>query len=88
MNNNIWTNISLAERFLRAIAGIIIIFYLLLIPGNTLFFALAYLASLYILLTVLTGWDPLYAIFYKVISLLNMNIKPAQPALENNQFSM
>ncbi|MDH3325697.1 MAG: DUF2892 domain-containing protein [Gammaproteobacteria bacterium] len=72
MDNTLWVNVALAERCLRAATALITVFYLLLAPGLPLFFALANLASLYLLLTALIAWDPLYALFYKVTQLLNI----------------
>lgn len=72
MSRNIWVNVALAERCLRAATGFITIFYFLLVPSLPLFFALSYLTSLYLLLTALIAWDPLYALFYKVIQFLDI----------------
>jgi len=69
MNNSMWINMALAERCLRALLGLVVIFYLLAVPIFPAQFASCYLASLYLLLTALIAWDPLYALFYKVIQL-------------------
>ena len=92
MNGFMWTNIALAERCLRAFSGFFTIFYLLFwdfLPGSTLFIALTYLASLYLLLTALISWDPLYSIFYKVTELLKITSnKPNRVLIENHQFAL
>ena len=82
-----WTNIAPAERCLRAATGFGTIFYLLLVPSLPLFFALAYLASLFLLLTALIGWDPLYAVFYKITYILKTKISN-RPLAEKHQLAM
>ena len=88
MDSFMWSNIALAERCLRASSGFFTIFYLLLVPGIPIVFAFAYLVSLYLLLTALIAWDPLYSIFYKVTKLLKITSnKPNNELVENYQFA-
>jgi len=89
MDSYMWNNIALAERCLRASSGFFTIFYLLLVPGFPMIFAFAYLISLYLLLTALIAWDPLYSIFYKATKLLKITgSKPNNALVENHQFAM
>ncbi|MDH5256545.1 MAG: DUF2892 domain-containing protein [Gammaproteobacteria bacterium] len=74
MSGSVLINVDLAERCLRGFTGLVTIFYLLVVPGLPLFFALSYMASLYLLLTALVAWDPLYALFYKVTDLFNLKM--------------
>ena len=67
----VWGNVAPAERWLRASIGLITIFTLLMVPVNSVFFAYSYLLSLYVLLTALIEWDPLYAVFYKLTRALD-----------------
>lgn len=70
----VWGNVAPAERWLRASIGLITIFTLLMVPVNSAFFAYSYLLSLYVLLTALIAWDPLYALFYKLTRASNTGI--------------
>jgi len=74
MNNSMWINVALAERCLRAVLGLTVIFYLLAAPIFPALFASSYLVSLYLLLTALIAWDPLYASFYKATELTKITI--------------
>jgi len=68
MDDYFYRNVTIAERYLRAIIGFSILFFYLLSPVNPLVFALFVLLSLYLLTTALVAWDPVYALIYKVIS--------------------
>ena len=86
MNNEVWVNVTLAERCLRAIVAIVLILYFLLFPVVPLHIAFAGLVSLYLLLTSLVSWDPIYALFYKVaqvvFKVINVEDKSIQRELE------
>lgn len=68
-------NISVIDRFLRAIVGSIIAEGVLIIPlvlaiteiSSPLIVGLPYamIVSFYLLLTGMTGWDPVYALFHR-----------------------
>jgi len=79
-----WNNVELAERFLRAAVGFFTILYLMIVPGMPLFFAMACVASLYLLLTALVAWDPLYSVIYKITALLNFNEHKAHNKMQTD----
>lgn len=68
MEDYFYRNVTIAERNLRALIGLSILFFYLLSPVNPVVFALFVLFSLYLLTTALLAWDPVYALIYKVIS--------------------
>jgi len=81
MESTLWVNVALAERCVRAVVGLVTIIYLLSSSTTPMLFALSYLASLYLLLTSLVAWDPLYGLFYKITRWLKIGVDGAAKVL-------
>lgn len=59
-------NLGFMDRQLRAVIGaLMIITPMLMVPGTIGVWSLLILASIPVIATAITGWDPLYAIFEK-----------------------
>ena len=83
MYKDIWVNVTTAERSLRTIVALAAILYFLILPSSPLFIAWSSLVSVYLLMTSLVAWDPIYSMLYKLIGIIDSRLTNPKPELQN-----